>query len=297
MDNLADMVWIEMRKATRSRMPWLSAVIFLLLPLGLAFMMFIYKDPELARNLGILSAKANIAAVTADWPAYENMQAQAIALAGLVLFSLVASWVFGREFADGTVKDLLAVPVARHSILLAKFLVVAVWSLALTALMHVFSLGLGALLGLAQGTPAILAHGAIVLAITTVMSILVITPVALFASMGRGYLVPMGAVFILLLVANVLAVAGWGSYIPWSVPSLYARAGESAALALEPASYWIVGLTGLAGVWATPRVVGPGGPGPITTFSPRPGRGEGRVREKCLTTPAPLKNAGPAALS
>ena len=36
-----------------------------------------------------------------------------IAAGGFILFVLIISWVFGREFADHTVKDLLAVPVHR----------------------------------------------------------------------------------------------------------------------------------------------------------------------------------------
>ena len=56
---------------------------------------------------------------------------------------------------------------------------------------------------------------------------------------------------LLIMSANVLAVIGWGSYFPWSVPALYAGAGGSAGADLEPVSYWIVILTGLAGMIGT----------------------------------------------
>jgi len=55
-----------------------------------------------------------------------------MAAGGFFLFVLIISWVFGREFSDGTVKDLLAVPVPRSSILLAKFVLAALWSAAST---------------------------------------------------------------------------------------------------------------------------------------------------------------------
>jgi ABC-type transport system involved in multi-copper enzyme maturation permease subunit len=41
-------------------------------------------------------------------------------------FAFVTSWVFGREYSDRTVKDLLALPAPRSSIVLSKFIVVVI---------------------------------------------------------------------------------------------------------------------------------------------------------------------------
>ena len=57
MHDLTNAVWIELRKATRSRMPLFTALGFLVLPCGLAFFMFIYKYPTFARNIGLLAQK------------------------------------------------------------------------------------------------------------------------------------------------------------------------------------------------------------------------------------------------
>jgi ABC-2 type transport system permease protein len=76
------------------------------------------------------------------------------------------------------------------------------------------------------------------------------TPVAFFASIGRGYLLPIGMTILFVLLANVLSVAGWGNYFPWAIPAIYAGAGDS-ALTVEPASYVIVVMTGLTGVALT----------------------------------------------
>jgi len=46
---------------------------------------------------------------------------------GLIGFAFVTGWVFGREYSDRTVKDLLALPTPRLSIVLSKFIVVAIW--------------------------------------------------------------------------------------------------------------------------------------------------------------------------
>lgn len=251
MGNLADMIWIEVRKAKRSRMPIFTALGFLLLPLVDAFFMIILKDPVFARQAGLISAKAQLMAGTADWPTFLNVLAQGVAVGGIFLFSLIGSWVFGREFADGTAKDLLAVPVPRSTILLAKFIVVMLWSLLLTVLVYGVGLLLGLWLGLPQGSWHVLVQGSVALAVTTGLVIIVMTPVALVASIGRGYLLPTGITILFVLFANVLAVIGWGDYFPWAVPALYAGAGGSTAADLPPAGYWIVLLTGLLGIAGT----------------------------------------------
>jgi ABC-2 type transport system permease protein len=251
MHDLTNAVWIELRKATRSRMPLFTALGFLIVPLAGAFLMFVYKYPTFARQIGLISAKANLAGGTADWPSYLGILALGIAVGGILLFSLIESWVFGREFADGTLKDLLAVPVSRATILLAKFIVVALWSLLLTAMISIVCLLLGAAIGLPQGTTGVFLHGTATLAITACLVIIDVMPVAFFASVGRGYLLLMGIALLVLVLTELIAVAGWGSYFPWSVPALYAGFTGSKGANLEPVSYWIVVLTGLAGMIGT----------------------------------------------
>ena len=249
MHDLTNAVWIEVRKATRSRMPLFTALGFLVLPCGLAFFMFIYKYPTFARNIGLISAKANLAGGAATWPYYLGVLGQAIAIGGIAVFSLVESWVFGREFVDGTLKDLLAVPVARATILLAKFLVVALWSLLLTVMLFLVSLLFGAVIGLSQGTAEVFWQGITTLAVVACLTIVNVFPFAFFASLGRGYLLPMGVTLLVIVIANFIVVAGWGNYFPWAVPALYAElAGKGN---LEPVSYLLVLLTGLAGMAGT----------------------------------------------
>lgn len=251
MRNWLAMIHVEGLKASRSHLPLWTALAVLLLPLVDTFMMVILKDPEYARRAGLISAKAQLMAGTADWPTFLAVLAQAIAVGGFFLFSLISSWVFGREFSDGTAKDLLAVPVARGTILLAKFAVVMVWSLALAMLAVLAGLLLAALVGLPQGSAAVLAQGSATLAVTTALVVAVMTPVAFLASVGRGYLLPLGMTILFVMLANVLSVAGWGHFFPWSVPALYAGAGDGTRTVLGPISYAIVLLTGVAGIVGT----------------------------------------------
>jgi ABC-2 type transport system permease protein len=247
MNSLSDMIWIELRKAVRSRMPLWTALGSLFMPLGVAFLIFVAKNPEISRQLGLISVKADLIAYAAtDWPTYMGLFGMIIAAGGFFLFILIISWIFGREFADGTLKDMLAVPVPRSSIILAKLIVMAVWSAVLAVVILIVGLIMGAIINLPGGSTSVISQGSLMVMITAGLVIAVVMPFALLAGVGRGYLLPIGAAVLAMMMANVVAIAGWGEYFPWGVPGLYAQ-GSS----LTPTSYWIVFLTGLAGAIAT----------------------------------------------
>jgi ABC-2 type transport system permease protein len=249
-DNFTSMVWVEFLKAARSKLPLFTTIGFMLIPLVALFFMVILRDPEYARRAGLISDKAQMMAGSADWPTFLGLISQAVAVGGLLLFSLIVSWLFGREFVDGTLKDLLAVPIGRANILFAKFFVALLWSFTLALTIFCTSLLLGWMIDLPLGNVQTLLHGTRVYVVTALLVICTVTPIAFFASLGRGYLLPIGATFLFVLFANVLTVAGYGSYFPWSIPSIYAGAGDG-TVTIEPASIWIVLFTALTGITLT----------------------------------------------
>ena len=251
MSNLAQAFWVELLKARRSRMPLLTALGFSLAPLTGGFFMIVLQDPDLARRLGLISAKAQILGGSADWPTYLGMLAQATAIGGFILFGFVSSWVFGREYSDHTVKDLLALPTPRFVIVLAKFVLIALWSAALTVIIYLLGLGVGVAVALPPVPVDLFWQGTITIAITAGLTITLVTPIAFFASAGRGYLAPMGVAILAVIFAQVIAAAGWGEYFPWSVPALYAGMAGPEYAQLGTISYGIVILTSLLGMIAT----------------------------------------------
>jgi ABC-2 type transport system permease protein len=212
--------------------------------------MVILKDPELARRLGLISAKAQIVAGTADWPAYLGVMAQAMVMGGMILFGFIASWVFGREYSDHTIKDLLALPTPRRAIVLAKFAVIAAWAAALTALSCLLALLVGAAVGL-PASGGIIARELLRIAIIAALVILITPPVAFVASAGRGYLPPMGFIILTIVAAMIVIATGWGEYFPWAVPALYAGMAGPDLASMGPISYALVILTGATGLAAT----------------------------------------------
>ena len=72
-------LWVEFLKARRSKVPWLTAFGFALVPFVGGLFMVILKDPVRARSMGLIGAKAQLTAGVADWPAFLGLLAQATA--------------------------------------------------------------------------------------------------------------------------------------------------------------------------------------------------------------------------
>lgn len=243
--------WAEFLKARRSKMTPLTFAGFMLLPFVSGLFMIIMKDPEAAREMGLISMKAQLAAGVADWPTHLGMLAMGTAIAGLMIFSIITAWVFGREFSDHTVKELLALPTPRAVIVGAKFLLIALWTLLISVV--IFGVGVG--VGLAVDIPGWSVDlvwstfGSVVL--IALLTCLLTPFVALAASVGRGYLPPLGWAFLTMVLAQIAGVLGWGDWFPWTVPGLLTEMSGPRTGPLELHSYLVVLLAFAAGTVAT----------------------------------------------
>ena len=233
-------IWTEALKARRSPAPVLTALAFALPPLMGGVFMLIFKEPAWARRLGLVAAKAELTASTADWPTYFGLLAPAVGVGGFLLFGLVVIWLFGREHSDRTITDLLALPTSREAIVVAKLIVAAAWSAALTVEVLLLGLAVGSAIGLPGWSPMLALEATRRIAVTATLTFAVAVPLSLAASAGRGYLVPVGGMMLLVFLAQILAAVGWGAYFPWSVPALYSGAGGSDLPPLALSSYLLV---------------------------------------------------------
>lgn len=179
------------------------------------------EDATLAVKLGPLFAEGG-------WTGYLSASAQVTAVAVLLGFGVVLAWQFGREFSDGTVTGLFAIPVPRRTVAAAKLLVYLSWvflvstGLILALLIGGVSLGLGlpgseiwALLAREYGL-ALLTAG-------------LATPAALAATLGRGLLSGIATIIGVIVLAQVAVFMGIGAWFPFSAPGLWATTGGSGA--------------------------------------------------------------------
>ena len=130
---IGTVVVTEFIKLRRSVVPWITLAVMLAGPWVLALFMWIIREPERAASLGLLGTKANLAGLEATWPAFGNYVSVLVGAAGMLVLAFVVAHLFGREYADGTAKNMLALPVPRAAFGVAKLVVAACWWLVLVA--------------------------------------------------------------------------------------------------------------------------------------------------------------------
>lgn len=251
MKNFASALWVETLKMRRSKVPLFTAIGFSMAPLAGGLFMVILKNPEAARAMGLISAKAQLLVGVADWNAYFNFLAQAVAAGGMVLFSIITTWVFGREFSDRTVKELLALPTSREIIVAAKFIVLSVWSILISALIFAVGIAVGTLVVLPGWSGELLAVSFVNIMGIVLLTLPLMSFVALLASMGRGYLPPFGWIILILFLANLSVILGWGDWFPWAIPGLFGGVAGPRAELLGLHSYIIIFAASIIGLAAT----------------------------------------------
>lgn len=251
MNALAVAVSTEFLKARRSKVPWSIAAGFSLAPIVGGLFMVILKDPERARQLGLLGAKAQLTTGVADWPTFTGLLAQAVAVGGGVLFAFLTAWLFGREFADRTIRVLLAIPTPRWSIVMAKSVVVAAWCGVISAWVITLGFGIGLMIELPGWSVDMALHAIGTIVLTSLLTTFLQTNTAFFAGVGRGYIPPLAWAFLTIFVAQVSAVLGWGAWVPWAVPALVSGATGPDGDVATAVSFALVALTALVGLAAT----------------------------------------------
>jgi ABC-2 type transport system permease protein len=188
-----------------------------------------------------LIAKAGRAA-SLDWPGLLSSAAQVTAAGGLLGFGVVLTWMFGREFADGTITGLFALPVGRGRIALAKLTVYAAWVIAVSLILALGVLILGILLG--YGIPN--AHVWAGLGRQCVLGVLtgaIATPTGWVATSARSLLAGVGCGIGLVVVAQVGALAGAGGWMPLAAPALWAMSNGTTVTVLQLALTLALALT------------------------------------------------------
>ena len=251
MNNFLSAFWAETLKARRSKLPLFTTAGFLILPLVSGLFMIILKDPEKAKEMGIISVKAQLVGGVADWPSLFEMLKMGTGIAGAILFAIITAWIFGREFSDHTAKELLALPTSRGTIVGAKFALTALWIMGLTIFIFIIALGVGAAVDIPDWSLTLAWTSFWSMLLIAFLTVMLMPVVALIASAGRGYLPPLGWAFLTMALAQIAAVMGWGEWFPWAVPSLLSEFSGPQSEPLGMRSYLMVLLVFIVGVAAT----------------------------------------------
>jgi ABC-2 type transport system permease protein len=242
----------ETMKALKSKMFWITLIFFAFISALIGLLMFVSKHPELSGNSAVLSTKASMIG-KANWPSYFGLLLQMALIMGMMGPGIVTIWVFGREYSDRTVKDLLALPVSRFKIVLSKFTIIFCWSILLMIILFCSAVLTGLIVSLDGWTKEAFFHFLRIFAGSSFLTILLFTPIALITSISRGYLLPVACVILILMITQLLFLGLFGitPYFPWAIPALYSRISGPLNPEPESISYIILVFTSLFGIFST----------------------------------------------
>jgi ABC-type transport system involved in multi-copper enzyme maturation permease subunit len=252
MKNLASVFYTEFLKARKSKILLVTTILFMIVPCMMGLMMFVARNPGLAGKLGMIGTKAKLFGEN-DWSGYFALLSQVMASIGLIGFGFVTSWVFGREHTDRTMKDLLALPVPRPTIVLAKFIIVCIWCILLALILYSVAIFFGLLIRMPGWSALLFEKFSYGFLITTLLTLLLCSPISYLAGVGNGIVAPLGFVLITMIMAQFVGLIGLGPYFPWAIPGLFSVSNDAPGLQIHTGSYIILALTFMAGYWATLR--------------------------------------------
>jgi ABC-2 type transport system permease protein len=214
----------ELRKAIASRV---FRSVTALLIIGIAVLAGGLLFAARTGNEEIL-AKLGPLANEIGWPLLTNVVMQVTSAGGLVAFGIALSWTFGREFVEGTITGLFALPIRRGTIAAAKLITYLAWSLltATTLTLTIGALGLILGYGLPDRAAARLLGQLFVLTLFTAVLAL---PAAWATTLGRGLLPGIATTIGIVVIAQIGVVVGIGGWMPLAAPAIW-------AMRLEPVS-------------------------------------------------------------
>jgi ABC-2 type transport system permease protein len=239
-------------KVRKSKIFPATIIFFAFIAVMMGLLMFVTRHPELAGRSATMSAKASRLG-NADWPNFLNLLIQTILALGPLGFGIVTSWVFGREFSDHVVKDLLALPVPRSMIVTAKFILVAAWNILLSIVLFSVALLTAWAVGIPGWSFSLAQDAFSTFFVSAILTILLVSPVAFVASFSRGYLLPIGFVILVLIMTQLVGMAlpGAMAYFPWAIPALCSGVAGSSLPPPQLVSYLVLGFTSIAGFVGT----------------------------------------------
>ncbi|MBN2350938.1 MAG: ABC transporter permease [Spirochaetales bacterium] len=247
-------LYTEFLKMRRTKITWIIGLAFCFAPVGIGFFMLIIMNPDLARHMGLLTTKAQLTIPAADWATYLKFTAIILG-AGSFVLGIMEAFVFGREYMQGTAKNMLTLPVGRGAFTAAKLLVVSVWYTAVIAFVYFVAIVFGFTIGLPGWSPSLLPENIGLVMQLLVQTLLLGSVPAWMAILGRGILAPIGfTLFAALGLGQLFSHTGWGVWCPWSIPLLTAQAGAQDA-PVPGFGSWIVLIfvfaAGVCAAWIT----------------------------------------------
>lgn len=170
------------------------------------------------------------------------------ALFAILLFAIMISYLFGREYNEHTLKTMLTIPVSRGKFLMSKYIMFLAWILILTVVTSMSTMAFGFVAGLEGFSIKIVVDSFLQLLFANVLLFLTFSPFV-FVSLLITNMVPAMVGGAGLTLVNMLIYGQtWAPYVPWVCPYLIASGEIAEYSASVTVSYGIILATFVIGL-------------------------------------------------
>ena len=170
------------------------------------------------------------------------------ALFAILLFAIMISYLFGREYNEHTLKTMLTIPVSRGKFLMSKYIMFLAWILILTVVTSMSTMVFGFVEGLDGFSIKIVIDSFLELLFANVLLFLTFSPFV-FVSLIITNMVPAMVGGAGLTLVNMLIYGQtWAPYVPWVCPYLIASGEIAEYSASVTVSYGIILATFVIGL-------------------------------------------------
>ena len=178
---------------------------------------------------------------------FTNVNMYMSAMFAVLIFTIIISYLFGREYNEHTLKTMLTIPVSRSKFLASKYVMFLVWIVILTVITSISTLILGFAAGLDGFSLKIFAESFAELLYANILLFLTFSPFVFISLLITNMVPAMVGGAALSLVNLMVHGQNWAPFVPWICPYLLAS-GEIAEYSTGIAvPYVIILLTFLIG--------------------------------------------------
>lgn len=179
---------------------------------------------------------------------FTNVNMYMSAMFAVMIFAIIISYLFGREYNEHTLKTMLTIPISRGKFLASKYLMFLVWIVILTVVTSISTLVFGFAAGLEGFSIKLFANSFAQLLYANVLLFLTFSPFVFLSLLITNMVPAMVGGAALTLVNLMVYGQNWAPFVPWVCPYLIAS-GEIAEYSTSiSVSYGIILATFIVGI-------------------------------------------------
>ena len=179
---------------------------------------------------------------------FNNVNMYMSAMFAVLIFAIIISYLFGREYNEHTLKTMLTIPISRGKFLASKYVMFLVWIVILTVVTCISTLIFGFAAGLEGFSLKLFISSFAQLLYANVLLFLTFSPFV-FLSLFITNMVPAMVGGAGLALVNLMVYGqNWAPFVPWVCPYLIASGEIAEYSASITVSYGIILATFVIGL-------------------------------------------------